>query len=124
MDITVLNFIFGTFNVFWGIYNSKKMHSLSIVQSFSSNLIEKIFIPFYKNIECNLFVNVTSDNRKEIIRNLSELYNTLNNENLLFYISDSLLIPLEKLTQQNRKPLTSKEINKIYQDFSKNYYIS
>lgn len=123
MDITVLNFIFGTFNVFWGIYNSKKMHSLSIVQSFSSNLIEKIFIPFYKNIECNLFVNVTSDNRKEIIRNLSELYNTLNNENLLFYISDSLLIPLEKLTQQNRKPLTSKEINKIYQDFSKNYYI-
>ncbi|HGF7585113.1 TPA: hypothetical protein QFP92_002485, partial [Enterococcus faecium] len=64
MDINVLSFIFGTFNVFWGIYNSKKMHSLSIVQSFSSNLIEKIFIPFYKNIECNLFVNVTSDNRK------------------------------------------------------------
>lgn len=98
MDINVLSFIFGTFNVFWGIYNSKKMHSLSFVQGFSSNPIEKIFIPFHKNIECNLFINITSNNRKEFIRNLSELYNTLNNENLLFYISDSLLIPLEKLT--------------------------
>ena len=48
MDINVLSFIFGTFNVFWGIYNSKKMHSLSIVQSFSSNLIEKFLFPFTK----------------------------------------------------------------------------
>ncbi|WP_206676054.1 hypothetical protein, partial [Enterococcus faecium] len=50
------------------------------------------------------------------------LYYTLDNENLLFYISDSLLIPLEMITLKQGKNLKIRDINKIYQRFSKNYY--
>ncbi|HHJ5064783.1 TPA: hypothetical protein ACQK1M_002321 [Enterococcus hirae] len=122
MNINNFNSIVGLINLIWTIVNAKKMYSFPFAQKYASKLTEKIFIPFYKNIECYLFVNITESNKKEIIKNLSALYQTLDNENLLFYISDSLLIPLEMITEKRRKNLKIREINKIYQRFSKNYY--
>lgn len=122
MNINNFNSIIGLINAIWTILNAKKMYSFPFTQKYASKLIEKIFIPFYEDIECNLFVNITINNKKEIIKNLSALYYTLDNENLLFYISDSLLIPLEMITLKQGKNLKIRDINKIYQRFSKNYY--
>ncbi|EOS7863553.1 hypothetical protein EFL14_RS12915, partial [Enterococcus hirae] len=93
------NSILSAINLMWLIFNSKKTNSLAFTQKYASELIEKIFIPFYEDIECNLFVNITTENKNEVIEHLIKLHNTFIKEKLLFYISDSLLIPLEALVQ-------------------------
>ncbi|GMC04171.1 hypothetical protein K5E_26490 [Enterococcus thailandicus] len=122
MNLNNLNSVMGAINILWGIYNTKKTNSLSSTQKYASRLIEKIFIPFYENIECNLFVNITIENKNEVIDHLTRLHRTLVKEKLLFYISDNLLIPLESLVQTKNKSIKPKKLNKMYQKFSKNYY--
>lgn len=112
----------GAINLLWSILNSKKINSLASTQKYASELIEKIFIPFYEDIECNLFVNITTENKNEVIDHLIKLHNTFIKEKLLFYISDSLLIPLEALVQTKNKSIKPKELNIMYQKFSRSYY--
>ncbi|EMG1503112.1 hypothetical protein V2123_000371 [Enterococcus faecium] len=120
--INSLNSVMGAINILWGIYNTKKINSLASTQEYASRLIEKIFIPFYEDIECNLFVNITKENQNKVIDHLSKLHHTLVKEKLLFYISDSLLIPLETLVLEKNKPKSTKKLNRIYQKFSRSYY--
>ncbi|EMF0102570.1 hypothetical protein O1E28_002510 [Enterococcus hirae] len=55
------NSILSAINLMWLIFNSKKTNSLAFTEKYASELIEKIFIPFYEDIECNLFVNITTE---------------------------------------------------------------
>ncbi|OUZ28924.1 hypothetical protein A5806_001662 [Enterococcus faecium] len=116
------NSILSAINLMWLIFNSKKTNSLAFTEKYASELIEKIFIPFYEDIECNLFVNITTENKNEVIEHLIKLHNTFIKEKLLFYISDGLLIPLEALVQTKNKSIKPKKLNIMYQKFSRSYY--
>ncbi|MCC4124082.1 hypothetical protein LL256_10315 [Enterococcus faecalis] len=125
LNINNLNIVIATINLCWGIYNTRKVRSLASTQNYASKLIEQIFIPFYENIECELFKGITEKNKSDRLKSIKELHEKLIQTGLLFYISDSLLIPLETLVAESNKKedlLTGKKINKVYRAFSKNYY--
>lgn len=106
-------------NIMWGIFNATSARSYEAKQKYAPLLIDKIFSPFYSTIECRLFIKVTANNKKIILKNLNKLYKTLECEDLLFYISEDLLLSLDYLVKNPR--CSVKKFSKRYQRFSYAY---
>lgn len=111
-------------NIIWGIINTVRTRTLEASQKYAPQLIDEIFKPHYQNIECQLFIPVTIDNKEMIHDNLINLYLQIKEKNLLFYISDDLLISLEELISVGQqKDFNKRSFNKLYQRFSSYYYL-
>lgn len=114
-----ISFTFLTINFIWAIFNLFSTRSFESKQKYVPLLIDNVYKPFYETIECNLFKKITNRNKRNILLNLNQLNLSLKNNNLLFYISDDLLVELDILTSS--ETLSLKEINEHYQIFSSIY---
>lgn len=123
LDTDAINLLFLGFNFIWVMVNTKKTREIEASQKYAPQLIDEIFKPCYENIECNLFISITENNKDKILSNLIDLYLQLKKEKLLFYISDSLLISLEAIIKEGSKQSDDlKQFNQLYQCFSRDYY--
>lgn len=123
MNTELMNVFLLAVNLIWVAYNTNKIRIIEANQKFAPILIDEIFKPYYLKIECHLFIAITEDNKELISSNLIELYDQLKNKNLLFYISDRLLVSLEETIDISKSSyFDKKEFNRKYQQFSRDYY--
>ncbi|HFH8018403.1 TPA: hypothetical protein ACIOJV_001330 [Streptococcus agalactiae] len=107
----------------WTITQDKQNKYKDFINKKDEKILAEVLLPYYENIELNLYKKITNKNKNEISSNLQKLINYLRYHNLFFYLGSSLtstLIEIEEFFQDDQNNL--EEFNKLYKNFSNEYF--
>lgn len=124
--IEICNFILLAATCFFSVYQFFQTKNKETITPIISKVINKVFIPYRCEIGLQLFRKVTIRNYHSISCSLTNLNQSLEKENLKFYVSPDLIFSLEKLYSISEKGDYSKKTLKIYNKefklFSRYYF--
>lgn len=113
------------FNILFSFYQFDTSRKEKNFSEIANNVINQIFIPFQNSLGINLYKKINPQNWEEMRRILIVLKKNLDDSKESYYLSDNVLLSINKLepylnlTNLNKKDF--KNLNKQFQKFSKNY---